>query len=122
MRAKLERLLRQALSERRGVVVIGTDASISELFVSGRPRITFLDGWLTCETRGWHVHTRLADLVRVRFVEEPSACLNGKMSYYIAFEARRGKPLVRVYLTQKVARYKALKRRFSAVLGRGGQT
>ncbi len=122
MKAKLERLLRRALSERQGVVVIGDDASISELFVSARPRISFLDGWLTCETPRWHVHTRLADLARVRFVEEPSSCLNGKMSYHLAFETRRGKPLVRVYLTRKMARYKDLKARFSGLSAGRGRT
>ena len=119
-----EELLRDLIAMPDICCIVGNGTAVSEGFVDpAQAAYSESDGWATVDNGSWHVHFRWDSVREVRFVEEPSFCLGGKISYGIHYLTDDGTPVVRFavsnpydasgnLVTDKHERYLALKAKF----------
>lgn len=89
------------------VLTVGKDGVVSELTMT-RPEITVKNNFLTCQNKNWHIHLNLEKIKKVRFVAEPSHCLQGRMSYSIQFLDTAEKSVLNAYFIHLYDRKKRL--------------
>ncbi|MBI3091654.1 MAG: hypothetical protein HYY96_13415 [Candidatus Tectomicrobia bacterium] len=117
-------LLRDLLAMPDICCIIGDSRAISEGFVNAdEVKYEEAGGWATIENGSWHIHFQWEAVRSVRFVEAPSFCLGGKISYGIHYLDAEDQPVVRFTFSklydaagtldrEKHARYEALKARY----------
>jgi len=78
------------------ICTVGRANAIGELFLREPPRkIEFNDTWAAIECTGWHLHVNLAEIARVRFVEE--AGYDQSISPVAVFEDSQESAVLRFY-------------------------
>lgn len=120
-----EKLLQELLNMPDICCIVGNGGAVSEGFVDpSTVEYSELDGWATIENGAWHIHFHWPSVQEVRFVEAPSICLGGKISYSINYLSEGDQPLVRFSISNlydadgnmeqaKHEQYMALKAKYS---------
>lgn len=128
----VEMLLREvvALPDMLFVMGKGPQAVMEAWVDSEKSQVSVKGGWVAVESESWHCHLDLAQILRLRFVEEPDPHDKNRRAFSLRFLGKDEDPLLMIFfgkmyddsghlIQARVARFRSLRQHYGDGLATG---